>query len=73
MHPRTPILSDLFFFFKKLILDSFFLIVCSAFSLIEQVFSKIRLEFSILSVCLYPIFSNMDATTSESAKFIWQP
>ena len=47
-----------------------FLTVCSAFSLIEQVFNNIKSASLISFVGLYPSFVTIEATTSLSAKFI---
>ena len=48
-------------------------IFCSALSRIEQVLRRMASASSIFSVTAYPAISIIDATTSLSATFIWQP
>ncbi len=74
IHPNTPRMRLFFFFLlSELKYSSLWITFCSAFSLIEQVFTKTASASLSLSVRLYPSISIIDATTSVSAIFIWQP
>ena len=72
MHPKTPI-NVPFFLFVALNSVKRFLMVSSAFSLIEQVLINIKSASSKFLVAPKPSVCNIDATISLSLKFIAQP
>ena len=73
MQPNTPMIKpglDLFICLNSV---SLFLTLSSAFSLMEQVFIKIRSALFSSEVAPKPFACKMEATTSLSAKFMAQP
>ena len=73
IQPRTPISIPGFSSFSFLKSVSLLRMVCSAFSRIEQVLIKIKSASSELRVAPNPSSFKMEATISESLKFIAQP
>ena len=73
MQPSTPMVMFGFCLLSPLKWVRRFRTVCSAFSRIEQVFKKITSAFFMSEVVSYPLSFMMEATISESEKFIAQP
>src|SRR5574344_364148 len=73
MQPITPIIIALFLFFIAFNASNLFHIFSSAFSRMEHVLRNTASASSIFSVGSNPAIRIIEAMTSLSATFIWQP
>ena len=73
MHPNTPTFILGLNRFTALYFSKRLRIVCSALSRMEQVLTKTKSASSKIVVVLYPFLDKIEATISESEKFMAQP